>query len=199
MLARNRRTARICGESSPRTSPKANVLVPKCLRRSGTKARHVTSTWVTVSGSPQRGQHGLGSPHNRKRWVASVCPILRRLSITSSILDFLNEDAQGERRGFMVFSLHATILSQSSCHFFTNIRGANREEIISWQRERPSALWSRSTFGCLICPFISFSWLSNIVSENLHYLGNCCSCSKSENDIRKIIKFPITEVSSDLT
>ena len=45
----------------------------------------------------------------------------------------------------------------------------------------------------------SFSRLSNNVSENLHYLGNCCSYSKSENDIRKRIKFPIAILSSDLT
>ena len=45
----------------------------------------------------------------------------------------------------------------------------------------------------------SFSRLSNKVSENLHYLGNYYSYSKSENGILKIIQFSIAILSSDLT
>ena len=47
--------------------------------------------------------------------------------------------------------------------------------------------------------FSSFFAIVNIVSENLHYLGNYYSLRKSENGIGTTIKFLITEVSYDLT
>ena len=71
----------------------------------------------------------------------------------------------------------------------------NQYGTISDNFSQMSKLWP---LGPKMVKFSSFSRLVNIVSENLHYLGQHYSYRKSENGIRKKIKFPIDKVSSDM-